>query len=112
MKYKFTYEYKDRVFTDEEKRLMRPIAETLAMMDGNAFFTLELNDGREFWEQYLPEAAELFFGNGGLDGWSSEASWVKEHLLRKSDTALNNAWEQYQVVKALVEKEDEKLYMF
>lgn len=107
LEYPFTGEYKGRVFTDEEKRLMRPIAETIAMMDGNAFFSIRITDDREFYEQYLPEAAEIFFGNGGQVGWASEASWVKEHLLRKSNTALNNAWEQYQVVKALVEKEDD-----
>lgn len=64
-------------FTDEEKAMLRPIAETIAMLDGNAFFTMSSDKG-EWYEQYLPEAWSLFESNGGKDGWAGEASWIKE----------------------------------
>lgn len=59
-------------FTDVEKRKLRPIAETLAMLDGNAFFTWATH-----YEQYLPEADALYQSNGGDNGWAGEASFVK-----------------------------------
>jgi hypothetical protein len=49
----------DHVFTDDEKEILRPIAETIAMLDGNAFFDQITNrSGKrtEWYEQYLPEA--------------------------------------------------------
>jgi hypothetical protein len=66
-----------KVFTDEEKAILRPIAETIAMLDGNAFFTMDTDKG-EWYEQYLPEAWSLFKANGGLDGWAGEASWIRD----------------------------------
>lgn len=69
-------------FTDEEKQRFRPIAETLAMLDGNAFFgnTVPDKDGieREWYEQYLPEAYALFQNNGGDNGWASESSFGRK----------------------------------
>lgn len=59
-------------FSPEEKAKLRPIAETLAMLDGNAFFTEE-----EWYESYLPEADALYQANGGDDGWAGEASFAK-----------------------------------
>lgn len=67
----------NRTFTDEEKAILRPIAETIAMLDGNAFFTMDTAHG-EWYEQYLPEAWGLFKANGGLDGWAGEASWIRD----------------------------------
>ena len=42
-------------FTAEEKRILRPIAEVIAIMDGNAFFGIQKDDnGKDTWyEQYL-----------------------------------------------------------
>lgn len=71
-------------FTDAEKAYLRPIAETLAMLDGNAFFGMEHHD-REHYEGYLPEAYALFEANGGLTGWAGEASFVKNLTADKSD---------------------------
>lgn len=68
-----------KVFTDDEKAMLRPIAETIAMLDGNAFFTMDCQQG-EWYEQYLPEAWSLFENNGGLKGWAGEASWVRLSL--------------------------------
>lgn len=64
-------------FTDQEKAKLRPIAETLAMLDGNAFFGNSFErDGKiiEWYEMYLPNAAALYNGNGGDDGWAGESS--------------------------------------
>jgi hypothetical protein len=63
-------------FTDEEKKRLRPVAEVLAMMDGNAFFgaTTDDNGDDTFYEQYLPEAAALADANGG---WFNMASFVR-----------------------------------
>lgn len=55
-------------FTDEEKAKLRPIAETLAMLDSNAFFSVETGDGHEWFETYLPQAHALYEGNGGDNG--------------------------------------------
>ena len=65
-------------FTEEEKKILRPMAETLAMMDGNAFFGNEGGEGEEWYEMYLPEADAIFQANGGLKGWAGEASFAKE----------------------------------
>ena len=67
-------------FTDEEKKLLRPIAEVFSMLDGNAFLTntFERNGiTMEWYEQYLPEAWEEFQAHGGKNGWAGEASWIK-----------------------------------
>lgn len=64
-------------FTDAEKAKLRPIAETLAMMDGNAFFGNESGGGKEWYEMYLPQADAIFSANGGDSGWAGEASFAK-----------------------------------
>lgn len=63
-------------FTAEEKKRLRPIAETLALLDGNAFFGATRDDSGDdtFYEQYLPEAAALAAANGG---WSEMASFAR-----------------------------------
>jgi hypothetical protein len=67
-------------FTVAEKKKLRPIAETLAMLDGNAFFTLRGADGPEVYEGYLPEAHALYEANGGDDGWAGQASFARPHV--------------------------------
>ncbi len=83
----------------ELKPVLRPIAETLAMLDGNAFFGTQLGDGREWYEQYLPEALVLFESNGGLTGWASEASFVKECNHENAEVA--QAYENWITMKRL-----------
>jgi hypothetical protein len=63
-------------FTADEKARLRPIAETLAMLDGNAFFGMATDgEGDDVhYEQYLPEAAALAEANGG---WADRASFVR-----------------------------------
>ena len=87
-------------FTDEEKRWCRPIAETLAMMDGNAFFGNDCGDGREWYEQYLPEAWTIFNENGGTTGWSTEASWMKD-VFHHETPEVKEAYQQWRTLKAL-----------
>lgn len=88
-------------FTEDEKLMLRPIAETLAMLDGNAFFTMGLVDDREWYEQYLSEAWEIWEANGGINGWAGEASWAREHRLRNENRTLKGLHEQYRTALAL-----------
>lgn len=71
-------------FTEAEKTVLRPIAETLAMLDGNAFFGMETDNFGEWYEMYLPEAHALFESNGGLDGWAGEASFARDYRQRET----------------------------
>lgn len=75
-------------FTPDEKAILRPIAEVIAMLDGNAFFTMDTDKG-EWYEQYLPDAWSLYANNGGENGWAGEASWIKD--LRNSHPAVVEA---------------------
>lgn len=63
-------------FSEAEKIKLRPIAETLAMLDGNAFFSMS-HEGSEHYECYLPEAHALYEANGGDTGWAGLASFAK-----------------------------------
>lgn len=60
-------------FTDKERARLWPIAETLAMLDGNAFFTMGTSYDEEWAAQYLPEADALYQANGGDNGWAGTA---------------------------------------
>jgi len=65
--------------TPEYKKVLRPVAEVLAMVDGNAFFGMEKSgNGDDIWyEQYLPGAKKLFEDNGGMNGWAGKASFAR-----------------------------------
>lgn len=63
-------------FAPGEKAKLRPIAETLAMLDGNAFFGMSAGDHEDWSDQYLPEAAALYDANGGDGGWAGKASFA------------------------------------
>ena len=52
-------------FSEAEKQKLRPIAETRAMLDQNAFFPLRADT---HYEQYLPEADAIYKANGGDKG--------------------------------------------
>lgn len=90
-----TQEDIDHKFTDNEKAILRPIAETLAMLDGNAFFDL----ASDIYESYLPEARAIFNSNGGINGWAGGASWVRD--LKHETPAVEEAYKQYRTLKAL-----------
>ncbi len=77
--------------SDEEIEFLRPVAETLAMLDGNAFLSHmcpDLDDRddqtlRPWYAQYLPEAKVLYENNGGRGGWAGIASFVPASVRRQ-----------------------------
>ena len=87
-------------FTPEEKAILRPIAETLAMLDGNAFFSMGNFIGHEIYESYLGLAYVLFTANGGMTGHAGQASWIKP----LENPIVKEAWNNFQIVKALAEE--------
>lgn len=91
-------------FTEKEKLKLKPIAETLAMMDGNAFFGISIDDdGEDKWyEQYLQEAWRIYRANGGDKGWAAGASWIKEQ--KHENTSVKDAYQQWQLLKILSKK--------
>jgi len=91
-------------FSKKEKEALRPIAEVLAMLDGNAFFGMSLDDqGNDLWyEQYLPEAYRVYQANGGSAGWASEASWMK-YIVHENDS-VKEAYQNWQLIKMLSTK--------
>lgn len=68
------------------KKILRPIAETLALLDGNAFFGVETDkNGQDIWyEQYLPQAKVLYENNGGRHGWAGFASFGHKPINKKT----------------------------
>jgi hypothetical protein len=89
-------------FTAREKQLLRPIAETLALLDGNAWFDIPGPDGGEFYEMYLSGAWEVFHSNGGETGAAGDASWVKCLLAQEQNPTLGQIWDQYQTALRLM----------
>lgn len=70
-------------FTEAERNKLRQVAETLAMLDSNAFFGMTKNEttGDDTWyENYLPEAHALYEANGGDNGWAGESSINKKKV--------------------------------
>mgnify|MGYP003347702996 FL=1 len=88
-----------REFTQEEKDILRPIAEVIAVLDGNAFFRVNIGDSTEWYEQYLPEAWAIFNNSGGFDGAIMDASWVREQ--RPTNPAVKASYEAYQTMRKL-----------
>lgn len=88
-------------FSREEKNMLRPIAEVLAMLDGNAFFGMTTDENGEdnFYEQYLPEAYRVFKSNGGKKGWASEASFAK--IYKHENATVEEAFKTWQLLKIL-----------
>ena len=67
----------EKQISEEYKKILRPVAEVLAMVDSNAFFDQPLPDGEEWYEAYLPEAKLLFESSGGMYGRAGFASFAK-----------------------------------
>jgi hypothetical protein len=88
-----------RTYSEEEKQMLRPIAETLAMLHGNAFFTQQLTNEREWYEQYLPEAMALFESNGGVSGRAGAVSWIKD--LEHPSAAVKEAYDSWRALRSL-----------
>ena len=96
--------FKKRKFTAQQKKLLRPIAEVLALLDGNAFFGMSVDDnGEDTWyEQYLPEAWAVYQGTGGGNGWASEVSWIKDS--EHENESVRQAYEHWRLLKQLSRK--------
>lgn len=94
-----------RRFTDAEKLILRPIAETLALLDGNAFFGSTTSDGGCWYEQYLPEAHALFESNGGISGAAGGCGWIRD--TQHENPAVQEAYEQWRMLKTLSRGEDD-----
>ena len=75
--------------------ILRPIAETLAMLDGNAFFSMD----PDCHTQYLPEAYVLFQDNGGINGWAGKAQFVLD--LNHENAEVAQAYENWRMIKRL-----------
>lgn len=86
-------------FSEQEKQLLRPIAETLAMLDGNAFFTHECAPGCAWYEQYLPEADAVYQSNGGAGGWASCAQFAQ--MLTHENQEVADAYHNWITLKQL-----------
>ena len=88
-------------FTAQEKRMLRPIAETIAIMDGNAFFGLQKDDnGNDTWyEQYLVEAWMVASYENKINGWVKERSWVKD--MTHENPSVEVAYNNWQLLKIL-----------
>jgi predicted xylose isomerase-like sugar epimerase len=66
-----------RRFTEDDLRKLRPIAETIAMLEGNAFFTLV----EDCYHNYLQEADAVYRSNGGDDGHAGGVSWIQDYRM-------------------------------
>jgi hypothetical protein len=97
-------EPRKKKFTDKEKQILRPIAEVLCLLDGNAFFGISVDEnGEDVWyEQYLPEAHVIYNANGGKKGWASELSWIKDSL--HENETVRDAYQNWQLLKILARK--------
>ena len=91
-------------FSEKEKQMLRPIAEVLCLLDGNAFFGISTDEwGEDIWyESYLPEAYVVYKANGGDKGWASELSWVKE--ANHENESVKDAYQTWQLIKMLARK--------
>lgn len=90
------------------KEILRPIAETLAMLDGNAFFGStgqnRQHDEPEWYEQYLPEAYTLFHNNGGITGWAGEMEHVRLRTAIEDNASAKALYDELQVVLIMIGK--------
>lgn len=88
-------------FTKAEKYALRPIAEVLAIMDGNCFFGISTDEaGNDNWyEQYLPEAWAIYKAHDGAKGWIAQSSWMRD--LDHENDSVKNAWENWRLIKML-----------
>jgi hypothetical protein len=88
-----------RIFNDDQYvAVLRPIAETLALMDGNAF--------TGHWNGYLSEADAIFRSNGGKGGWPEECSWIKRKMFIESDPVLKDLNDKLEMLLILKEKNE------
>jgi hypothetical protein len=93
-----------RIDLDESQLfLIRPIAETLAMLDGNAFFGNGSSDPEdaygEWWMQYAADAIVLWEANGGKNGWAGLS--LLGDLINHENDQVREAFENWLILKKL-----------
>ena len=97
-----------RIFTDKEKEKLRPIAETLALLDGNSFFGLSGWPDTHY-EGYLQEADAVYRNNGGDNGWAGQCSWIERERMMQEDPVMRDLWNKLQMLIALKESKNETI---
>ena len=90
---------KKRKFTAKEKTILRPLAEVIAVLDGNAFWGLSQDhNGEDNWyEQYLPEAYMVYRNNPGI---LRGTSWYQDHVDHENDS-VEDAYNQWRLLKMI-----------
>jgi len=90
---------KKRKFTAKEKAMLRPIAETVAIIDGNAFWGLSQDQAGEdnWYEQYLPEAWMIYKNNPSV---IKGTSWYQDHVDHENDS-VEDAYNQWRLLKMI-----------
>jgi hypothetical protein len=95
-----TYKHsKKKKFTAKEKIMLRPLAESIAILDGNGFFGLSRDEnGDDNWyEQYLIEAWMIYRSNPGV---IKGTSWYQDHIDHENDS-VEDAHNQWRLLKML-----------
>lgn len=89
-------------FSAKEKAMLRPIAEVFAILDGNAFWGLSVDEmGFDNWyEQYLPEAWIAYKSNPTV---VEGTSWYQDHIDHENQTVID-AYHNWQLMKLLSSK--------
>lgn len=89
-------------FSQTEKMILRPIAETIAILDGNGFFGLSRDEnGNDTWyEQYLQEAYMIYKSNPSV---VHGTSWYHDHF-EHENTTIHDAYMNWQLLRLLSTK--------
>lgn len=97
--YKFS---KKKKFTAKEKIMLRPLAESIAILDGNGFFGLSRDEnGDDNWyEQYLIEAWMIYKSNPSV---IKGTSWYLNHVEHENAT-VEDAYNNWLLIKMLSRK--------
>lgn len=105
-KSKFLEPYKkDKKIDLDESQVfyIRPIAEVLAMLDGNAFFGTGSSDPEdadgEWWMQYAADAIVLWEANGGVNGWAG-LSFLGD-IIKHENEQVKEAFENWLMLKKI-----------
>ena len=86
-----------RHFPVEYIKQIRPVAETLAMMN---------HDSPRAYEAYLQEA-DAVLRNEKV--YNDEPSWIKQYRMMQEDTVMSELWNKLQMLTALKEDENGKV---
>lgn len=90
-------------FSPKQKMVLRPIAEVIAILDGNGFFGMTRDDnGDDTWyEQYLPEAWIIYRSNPSV---VHGTSWYQDHI-KHDNVTVSDAYTNWRLLKLLCRKD-------